>query len=129
MTRMMDMCEKILRGCISLFIRSSSIIISDHSKLSKMFLMENYVTHKELTHFRRHAPVFRTTCPYKPVITSCFLKPLSSVVSLFCLMANDWFNKGFVFYDSVLQVSNISGALEVKYTCKVAQAHWKMLSD
>lgn len=44
-------------------------------------------------------------------------------------MANDGFNNGFVFYDSVLQASNISGALEVKYTCKVAQTHWEMLSD
>lgn len=124
MTRMMDMCEKILRGCISLFIlSSSSIIISDHSKLSKRFLMENCVTRKELTHSRRLASVFRNTCPYKPVITSCFFKHLSSVVPLFCLMANDWFNKGFVFYDSVLQVSSISGALEVKYICQVAQTH------
>lgn len=44
-------------------------------------------------------------------------------------MANDWINKGFVFYDSVLQVSSISGALEVKYICQVTQTHRKMLSD
>lgn len=41
---MMDMCEKILRGRISLFIRSGIIIISDHGKFSKMLLIENYVT-------------------------------------------------------------------------------------
>lgn len=117
MTRMMDMCGKILRGRISLLIHSSIIIISDHGKLSKMFFMENYVTRALPI---RNYNTFQKTCPcfqnYLSIQASDYvLFSQTSIQCCFsvCLMANDWFNKGFVFYDSVLQGSNISGALEL----------------
>ena len=121
----MDVWEEVLRGRISLFISTSITTISERGKLSKMLLLEKCITRAPIrsTHTSEDMPCFQNNLfTQAGDYMSCVLKHLSSADSLFCLIANDCFNKGFVFHDSVLQVSNISGALKVKYTCRVSQA-------